>query len=287
MTTRLVVLLNELEDIHILSLDASCGVNHQDADIRVLDGTDRAHHTVELEVFRHLVLTTDAGSIDEIEVEAELVVFGVDAVSGSAGNIGYDVAVFADEGIDDARLTGIGATHDGEARGVVVDVRNIGNRQLLQDVVQQVAGATACSSADTEGIAESQLIELILSVEVFAVVGLVGYEHHGQLGSAQYLCHVLVEIGEAVLNVHQKQHKVGFLSGHDDLLANLLFEDVVAIDDPSASINYRELPAVPFTLAILAVTGSASLVAHNGATAVRQSVKQGGLADIRASYDCY
>lgn len=71
---RFVVALYELEDVHILRLDAACCVEHEDADVGVLDSADGAHHRVELQVFRHLVLAADAGCVYEVEVEAELVV---------------------------------------------------------------------------------------------------------------------------------------------------------------------------------------------------------------------
>ena len=131
---RLVVLLDELEDVHVLRLDATCGVNHEDADVGILNGTDRTHDAVELEVFRHLVLTTDAGSIDEIEVEAELVVLGINRIARGTGNLSDDITVLTDEGVDDAGLAGIGTTYNGKARGVVVDVGNIDRRKFRQDV---------------------------------------------------------------------------------------------------------------------------------------------------------
>ena len=48
---RLMVLLNELENVHILRLDASCGINHEDAHITVLNAADAAHHRIKLKIF--------------------------------------------------------------------------------------------------------------------------------------------------------------------------------------------------------------------------------------------
>ena len=284
---RLVVLLDELEDVHILCLDASCGVNHQDTDVTVLDGTDGAHHAVELKVLCHLILTTDTCGVDQIEVEAELVVFGINRVAGSTGNISHDVAILTDEGIDDARLTSIGASNDGKAGHVVLDVICLIRFEFRQHMVQQVASTRTGSSADTERVAQSELIELILSIQVFTVVSLVGNEHDRQLRTAQYEGHILVKVGQTVLDIYQEQHQVSLFSGHNHLLTNLLLEDVVTVDHPTASIYYRELAAIPLALAILAVACGTCLVAHDGSATVGQSVKQGGLAYIRASYYRY
>ena len=105
-------------------------------------------------------------------------------------------------------------------------------------MVEQVASTGTGGSTDTEGVAEAELIELVLTVEVLAVVGLVCHEHDGKFGAAQDEGNVLVEVGEAVLDIDQEQHEVGLLSSNDDLLANLLLEDVVAVDNPAASIDH-------------------------------------------------
>ena len=114
----LVVALDKLEDVHILAFDAAGGVNEQDAHVGVFDGADGAHHAVELKVFRHLVLLADTRRVHEVEVEAELVVAREDGVACGAGNVGDDVAVFSDEGIDERTLAGVGTSHHRETRDV-------------------------------------------------------------------------------------------------------------------------------------------------------------------------
>lgn len=94
------VALDKREDADVLCLDAACGVNHEYADVGGLDGADRADYRVVLDILVDLVLLADAGCVDEVEVEAELVVARVDGVACRAGDVGDDVAVLADEGVD-------------------------------------------------------------------------------------------------------------------------------------------------------------------------------------------
>ena len=117
----LVVLLDQLEDIHILGLDTTGCIKHKDADITVLNGTDGTHHRIELQVLTHLVLTADTSCIYQVEIEAELVVTGIDTVTGSTCNLGNDVSIFTDEGIDNTALAGIRTAYHSETRDVFLD----------------------------------------------------------------------------------------------------------------------------------------------------------------------
>ena len=223
----LVVALDELKDIHILRLDATGCIQHKDADIRVLDASDGTHDTVKFQILGHLVLAADAGSIDEIEVETELVVTGIDAVAGRTGNLGHDITVLADEGIDDARLAGVRTAYDGETGYVLVDrlVRRI--LQPLKQQVEQVACTAARSGTDTDGIAQTELIELGRLIGLAAVVHLVGDKKHRQLGTAENHCDILVPVGDTGLGINKEEHEVGLFSRHKHLLADRIFKNII------------------------------------------------------------
>jgi len=68
----LAVLLDELEDIHVLCLDATGSINHKDADIRILDGADGTQYGIVFDIFADLVLLANTGCIDQIEIEPNL-----------------------------------------------------------------------------------------------------------------------------------------------------------------------------------------------------------------------
>ena len=78
------------------------------------------HHAVEFQVLRHLVLFTDAGGVHKVEIESELVVFGKDRIACGACNVGDNVTIFADEGVDKGAFPGIRATDDRKAGDVGV-----------------------------------------------------------------------------------------------------------------------------------------------------------------------
>ncbi len=97
----LLVALDEREDGDVLRLDAACGVDHQYADIRSLDGADRTDNRIIFDIFCNLGLFTDTGCVDEVEIEAEFIVARIDRVACGAGDVGHDVAVFVNKRIDD------------------------------------------------------------------------------------------------------------------------------------------------------------------------------------------
>ena len=114
----LVVALHQLEDVQVLAFDTAGGIDEQNADIGVFDGANGTHHAVEFQVLRHLILFTDAGSVHKVEIESELVVFGKDRIACGACNVGNNVTIFADEGVDEGAFPGIRAADNRKAGDV-------------------------------------------------------------------------------------------------------------------------------------------------------------------------
>lgn len=137
----LVVAGGQTEDVEVLLFETLCGVGHHDADVGVFDASYGAHYGVELEVFFHLALTAQTGCVDEVEVEAEVAIAGEDGVAGGAGQWGYDVTVFAQEGVDDGGLAHIRFTYDSDARQVIGQVVFV-FAEVFHHLVEQLAGAT-------------------------------------------------------------------------------------------------------------------------------------------------
>ena len=141
------VALDNLEDIHILRLDAALCVDKEDADIAVFNSADRTHDGVKLEVFTYLVLAANASCVNEVEVEAELVITRINGVARGAGDVGDDVALLSDEGVGEAALTYVGAAYNSKTRqSVVVRFAALAFFKFANYEVEQVAGATACKS---------------------------------------------------------------------------------------------------------------------------------------------
>ena len=90
---------DQVEYTHVLRLHAGGRVNHQDADIGMLDRPDSPHDRIELKVLVDLCLPSHPCRVDEHEIVAELVVSGRDRVAGSAGDGSHDVPFLAQKGV--------------------------------------------------------------------------------------------------------------------------------------------------------------------------------------------
>ena len=106
--------------VEVLRFESLLCVEHQDADIGVLDGTYRTHYRVELEILHFATLLAHAGRVDQIEVHAVLVVSRVDRIARGAGYVGDDVALLAQQGIGHRRLADVGTADDGYTRQIVL-----------------------------------------------------------------------------------------------------------------------------------------------------------------------
>ena len=276
-----------MEDVHILRLDTACGINHQDADIRILDGPDGTHHAIELQIFRHLVLTTDTCGVHKIEIETKLIITGIDGITCRTGNLGDDITFLTDKGIDNTGLTGIRTTHHRKTGDTFLKLVCVLLRQHLQHLVKQIARTTARRGTDTVRIAKTKVIKLVLVIEMLVVISLVCYEENRQFGTTQNLGHVHVPACHTVLDITDEKNQIGLFRGNDHLLTDFLLEYIIRIDDPAACIHDGELTAIPVALAILAVAGGTSFIADNRLTTFRKSVEKRRLAHIGTSYNCY
>ena len=140
---RLVVALNELEYVHILRLYTASSVKHEYAHVRILNGAYRAHHRIELQVFRHLVLTAYTGGVYEIEIESELIEASVNRVACSACYLSHDVAILADESVDNRALACVRTTYNCETWDAVFHLFPGVGLKLREYEVEQIARTTA------------------------------------------------------------------------------------------------------------------------------------------------
>ena len=88
------VLDYEVEDTHVLCLHSGGGIYHEDADVGMLYGPYGAHYGIELKVFVDFGLSSDTGCVYEHEFVSELVVMGLNGVSGGTCYRSDYVAVF-------------------------------------------------------------------------------------------------------------------------------------------------------------------------------------------------
>ena len=95
-----VVPLYQLEYVQVLGFYATLRIQHQNADIGVLNGPDGTHDGIIFQIFRHLVFTADTGRIYQIEIKPELGITGINGIPGGSGDIGHDITFFSDKRVD-------------------------------------------------------------------------------------------------------------------------------------------------------------------------------------------
>ena len=118
-----------------MALDATCRIQHQYADVGVLDRPNGANDRVVLQILIDLATLTYPCGVDEVEVHAELRIMRVDRVTCRPSDVGDDVTLFADERIDEGRLPCVRTSDDGDTRSIewLVFVSTFG--EILDDGV--------------------------------------------------------------------------------------------------------------------------------------------------------
>ena len=158
--------------------------------------------------------------------------------------------------------------------------------EVLETGVQQVAGAVAMDSRDSDGIPQSQVVELIkVRVRDTSGVHFVHCQHDGLAAAQQHVGHLLVRGGEARADIRQKDDDSGVLDGDLGLIPHEGQDLVVGPGLDTAGVDKGEGPAVPVRLPIDAVPGDARGVLHNGEALSNEFVEQHGLAHIGPAHD--
>lgn len=119
------------------------------------------------------------------------------------------------------------------------------------------------------------------------VFDFVGYQQSGFLAAAQYGGYPVVEVGNAVSGIDDKEYDVGLFDGDGHLFVDFFFKDVVGVDHPAAGIDNRKFLTYPVDLAILAVARGTGLVVDDGLPALGEPVEEGRFAHVGAAYDSY
>ena len=155
-------------------------------------------------------------------------------------------------------------------------------RQAGNDLVEQVAGAAAVQRADGVRLAQTKTEKLPTIVLAAVVVCLVDDQQHRYFDLAQPRGDGLVVLGETDGTIHEEQHEAGFAHRCFDLAADLRIE-VGATRQPPTGVDEHERIAEPVGLGLLAVTGDAGAVLHDGDLLADDPIEQGALADVRSA----
>ena len=275
-------------DLGVLIGDAVPGVDHDEAHVRPLDGQLRPHDGELLHPLVHLGLAADAGGVDE-HIAAQLVfIHGVHRVPGGAGHVADDDPLLPQDVVHQGALAHVGLADDGHLDEILVLPVLFHGREVLETLVQQIAGAVAVDGGGGDGVAQSQGVELIhAKVGGAGGVGLVHRQHHGLLGAQQHVGHVLIRRGDAGAQVGHKDDDRGLVDGDLRLLPHEEQDLAVGGGLDAAGVHHIEFAPAPLALGIEPISGDAGGVLHNGEALPHQAVKEHGFAHVGSSNDGY
>lgn len=155
--------------------------------------------------------------------------------------------------------------------------------QVAEHGFHQGADTTALGARHRNGVAHAHRRELGAGNIGVDVVDLVGDQNRRLVALAQVLGNHLVSGGHAGAGIDQEQHIVGFFDGHERLLGHF-FVHAHFVTGNTAGVDQDEGTTLPAGITILAVTGQARQVTHDGIAGFGQAVEHGGFADVRAAH---
>ena len=272
----------------VLLRDPFVGVDEDEAHVTAIDGHggtedgELLHPVVYLGFFAH------TGGVDE-DVFAELIFkIAVHCVPGGAGHVADDDPFFPQDTVDQGGLAHVGLADDRHLDDILLlrFLHLVG--EILEAGVQHLVHPQAVDGRDGDGVAQTQVIELVhVWVGGANAVGLVHRQHHRLLGAQEQIGHVLVGGGDAGADVAHQDDDVGVVNGDLRLAAHELQNFIVVPGLDAAGVHDGELPAIPVAVGVEPVTGDARGVLHDGQAFACQFIEQHGLAHVGASYDGY
>ena len=273
-------------DLGVLLGDAVSGVDHDEAHIRPLNGQLGTHNGELLHPLVHLGLAADARRVDEHIAAVLVFIQGVHRVPGGAGHVADNDPLFAQNVVDERGFAHIGLANDGHLDAVVLFLPLVLLREVLQALVQQVAGAVAVYGGDGDGVSQSQGVKFIYrGVGGSRGVGLVHRQHHGLAGTKQHVGHILVRGGDAGADIRDQNDHGGGVDGDLGLLPHEEQNLAVGAGLNAAGVHHVKFSAAPLALGIEPVAGDAGGVLNDGEPLSHQAVEKHGLSHIGAAYD--
>ena len=187
----------------------------------------------------------------------------VDRVAGRARHVGDDHALRAEERVQQRRLADVRPSEDRDPDRLFADLRRPDSRQLLDDLVEQVAGAVAVQRGERERVAEPELVELDRLEVAPGIVDLVRQHDHRLLRGAQGDCKLLVAGRDPVAGVDDEEDEVGLLDRGPRLHCDLGAEGVGREVVDAAGVDQQEVLPVPVGEKLLAIASHARGLVHD------------------------
>ena len=123
---------------------------------------------------------------------------------------------------------------------------------------------------------------------VGTVFALVRDKNHLLVELADHAGKLFVELGNAHADIDHEEHQVSLFDGVKNLGAHAIGEHVDGIvRQETASIDHRKFMALVIRILVMAIAGHAIAVRHDSGATPQDTVKERGLAHVRAPYYTY
>ena len=188
--------------------------------------------------------------------------------------------------IDERGFAHIGLADDGHLDAVVLFLSPVLLREVLQALVQQIAGAVPVYGGDRDRVSQSQGVKFIYrGVGGAGGVRLVHRQHHRLAGTEQHVGHILVRGGDAGADIRDQNDHGGGVDGDLGLLPHEEQNLTVGAGLNAAGVHHVKFSAAPLALGVKPVAGDAGGVLNDGEPLSHQAVEKHGLSHIGAAYD--
>ena len=196
--------------------------------------------------------------------------------------------LLAEQLVHEARLADVRPAEDRDAdralrqlRALLASVRV----EVVDDLVEQVAGAVAVQAGDRDRVAEAELVQLERERLLLRVVDLVRDHEHRLLRLAQDLRDLLVTGRDPDLRVEHEEDDVGLRDRLARLVGDRARDRRRVGDVDAAGVDEEEAPVPPLAEELLAVARDARRLVHDGGPRAGQAVDEGRLPDVREADD--
>ena len=277
---------HEVDDANILLADDLAHIEYDDGDLGLFEGGRGAKRCIEVRALREMHPSPDPRGVDEAPHLARNLDLLVDGITGGAGELVDDDPLFTDRPVQQARLTDVGATQDGDTPWPADLLLRDGGHlwEHRHHVVEQICDTTTVQRRYRPRLAEPEAPENGCLRLLPRIVYLVSDQDHGLLRGAQHAHDMLIGARRAHVRIDDEQHSVGEVDRDLGLGRNGCV-DAASIRLPAPGVHDRVPAFGPVGLVGDAVAGDAGRVLHDGFTPPENAIDEGRLAHIGAPDD--
>ena len=210
---------------------------------------------------------------------------GIHRIPGGSHFIGHQGPFITEERIDEGGLAHIRTAHDGGADNVL-RLLFLQIREALRNTVQKIPEIQAVHGRNTDGVPQSQGIELIHIHFLVIAVHLVHRQHHRLSRLPEKAGNGFIVACHTAPGIHHKQDDVRFFHGQLRLLPDAAGNLVLFIPELNAPrINQGEFLVQPLHITVNSISSHTGDVLHNRYAPLGQPVNQRRFAHVRPAYN--